>query len=142
MRRFGQVIHRLIRLDARGSVAVEFAFVAPIFVLLALGALEVGLAMIARDSVAFAARRGARYAIVRGADSETPASAGDIAAYTRTRAAGLNAATLQVTTTFSPNNSAGGTVNVSTSYSHKLMLPVPGLSTLTFKGSSSMTILR
>lgn len=52
--------------DERGTSAVEFALVAPAFLLLIFGVLDFGFGIWTYNNVAEAAREGARYAIVRG----------------------------------------------------------------------------
>jgi Flp pilus assembly protein TadG len=58
---------RLQRLKRRGIAAVEFAVVAPLFVLLVLGVIEFGRAMMVKQIITNAAREGARRAIVESA---------------------------------------------------------------------------
>lgn len=56
-----------------GSSIVEFAFVAPVFLILLFGIVDFGRALFDYDLVANAARLGARYAIVHGATCNNPA---------------------------------------------------------------------
>jgi hypothetical protein len=51
----------------RGAVAVEAAFVLPVFLLIVLGAFDLGIAVFHDNTLSAAARRAARQAIVHGA---------------------------------------------------------------------------
>jgi Flp pilus assembly protein TadG len=51
---------------ARGQSLVEFALVLPLFLVMLMGVVDVGRAIWAQNSLASAAREGARYAIVHG----------------------------------------------------------------------------
>ncbi len=55
----------------RGAATVEFAFVAPLFLLLLAGIIEFGLAFRIQHALSSAARRGARAAAVEGASTYT-----------------------------------------------------------------------
>jgi Flp pilus assembly protein TadG len=56
--------------DDRGSAVVEFALVTPLLLLLAMGVLQVALAMHLRATLTSAAAEGARAAALAGADPE------------------------------------------------------------------------
>ena len=60
---------------ARGSVAVEFAFLLPLFLGLLLGGIEVARAMFIRQSMQYAVEEGGRYALANSAASKTEVSA-------------------------------------------------------------------
>lgn len=55
----------------RGAAAVEFAIVAPIMLLIAVGMLELGRALSVQQVLTSAAREGAREAILPGADTNS-----------------------------------------------------------------------
>jgi hypothetical protein len=61
-------------------------------------------------TAAHAAKEGARYAIVHGAESGRPASAADIEAYVRARASGMTQ--VYVKTTWVPGKNPGSVVQV------------------------------
>lgn len=64
--------HRSIRKrNRRGAVAVEFAVVAPLFLLLLGGIIEFGLAFRIQHALSNASRRGARAAIFENANADT-----------------------------------------------------------------------
>jgi len=60
---------RAIRQCRRGAAAVEFAFVAPIFLLIVLGTVEVSRALWVKASMQFAVEETARYALVNTGSS-------------------------------------------------------------------------
>lgn len=60
------------RRRARGQALVEFALVAPIFLLMLFSVIEFGRAVYTVHALNNAAREGARYAIVHGAESGCP----------------------------------------------------------------------
>lgn len=59
------------RRNRRGAAAVEFAFVAPLLMMLLFGATELGRAMYIQNSVTAAAREGAREATLPSATQQT-----------------------------------------------------------------------
>jgi Flp pilus assembly protein TadG len=56
---------------ARGQSLVEFALVLPLFLIMLMAVIDVGRAIWAQNSLASAAREGARYAIVHGGSDTT-----------------------------------------------------------------------
>ncbi len=76
--------------DVRGIAVVEFAFIAPILMMLTLGILDVGRAMHALNTMQYTAKEAARYASVRGSASASPASQDDIEKFVKIGAIGLD----------------------------------------------------
>jgi TadE-like protein len=62
----------LVSQRTRGQALVEFALVAPIFILLFMGIIEFGRFVLAYEALNNATREGARYAIVHGSSSNCP----------------------------------------------------------------------
>jgi len=60
---------RIARRDDRGSAALDVALVAPLLLLVALGVVQVGLAVYVRSTLASAAAEGARVSAVSGGDA-------------------------------------------------------------------------
>lgn len=106
---FGRQLHTLLG-DERGAELVEFGLASILFFMLLFGIMEFGRAMWIYDTVAHAAKEGARYAIVRGTESGRAATAADVEAYVRSRATGMTM--LAVTTTWDPDNEPGSVVQV------------------------------
>jgi hypothetical protein len=76
------------RREHRGQALVEFALAVPIFLMLIFGLIDLGRAVFINNSLAGAARDGARWGSVQ-ARSATPAGQSDIADYTLTRLNGV-----------------------------------------------------
>lgn len=93
-----------------GQDLLEYALVLPLLLLLLLGIMEFGIVIFAYDSLANAAREGARYGIIHPGDSA------GIEAAARASTAGLNPAALQFTITRS-----GPTIRVGVAYAHNLI---------------------
>ncbi len=64
------------RRSRRGQALVEFALVLPLFLALLIGAVDLGRAVWANDSLAAAAREAARFAIVHGGSATTKCPVG------------------------------------------------------------------
>jgi hypothetical protein len=104
--------------DARGGAAVEFAMIGALLLALLLGLLDLtrlGFALHQLDQAASAA---ARFAAVRSADSDQPASLGAIESHARDLAFGLGGAPLDVTVQFLPDGrfAPGNRVQVELAY--------------------------
>ena len=120
--------------DERGAIAVEFALIAPILILLVLGIIEFGFSFHAWDATQNAAREGARL----GAVDASPA---DIADRVRGTTDFLNPTELDVTVqcrrppsvTFAPCSTSaadwleGDIVRVTVDYSYDFITPLPNL---------------
>lgn len=109
----------------RGQVVIEFAFAVVLLLVMVLGLIDVGRAVWFSDTLSFATREGARYAIVNGASSGTQAQAAAVLAQVQTRAVGLPdafvlscpaaAVDYGVCVTWNPDKAIGSTVTVSAS---------------------------
>jgi Flp pilus assembly protein TadG len=66
---------RSYREQRRGAAAVEFAVVAPVFILLVLGMLEYGRMIMVQQVITNASREGARRAVLDGATVESVTAA-------------------------------------------------------------------
>ena len=122
----------------RGAAAVEFAVVAPIFILLIFGMIEVGRGIMVEQILTNAAREGARAAILDGATSS--------AVKTSVNTYLTNASLPSATVTFPqglPEDAAYGTpvaVDVSLKYSQVSWLPSPRY--LSSKSLSARSVMR
>lgn len=88
------------RRRTRGAAAVEFALVAPIFVLLVFGMIDVGRAVMVQDLMTSAARDGARKAILEGS------TASEVVSQVTDYLAASSVPSATVTVTPNPLNSA------------------------------------
>jgi hypothetical protein len=128
-------------LGVDGAVAVEFALAVPILMSLIYGILELSHYAFTDIALADAAKRGVRYAIVRGASSPTPATTSDIAAYVKGQIVLLKSADVTIVTTFVPDNKPGSAVGVHLSYHFVPFMPgFDMLVARTIDESSQMTI--
>ena len=115
------------RKNQRGSNLVETALCLTVFLMILFGIIDFSRAIFAYNFVSYAARQGARYAVVRGQASGHAASAGDVQNYVRQQAIALDSSAVNVNTTWSPDNSSGSTVQVQVRYSFSPILPyIPG----------------
>lgn len=107
--------------DSQGNTLIEFALVVPILLLLVMGALDLGWAAYANNTISLAASEGARQAIVRN-NSDS-----DIRTQVQQTAQGLD--NLEITinppgNATSPYRSAGGTVSVTVVYIYTPITPL------------------
>ena len=128
-------VHRLVG-DRRGGVAVEFAFVIPIAILLTIGAVEVARAVSVRASINQAA---VRYASVRGSASGAAATETELETMAL-QLADLTTGSTSAEVSWAPDNSPGSvvTVDMQTSFAPAILLFGP--SSYTFTSTASMTI--
>ena len=112
----------------RGSVAVEFALLLPILLLLVFGVVDVGRAISAQITLTQAAREGARLAAL-GQPSSTVVSRAQAAA------TGLSPVTVTVTSTCPVNAGAGVDAVVQASYAFSFVTPVGAIAAM-FGGAS------
>ena len=141
--RMAPVLAAITRLIAepRGGVAVEFAFVIPIAIVLTVGAVEGARAISAQASINEAAQETARFASVRGSASGAAATEVDLEAMA-VQLAELTNETTSANVTWDPDNNPGGviTVDMQTTFT-SVALPF-GPSSYTFMSTASMTIVR
>lgn len=150
----------------RGTTLPETAIVIAVLLALVFGIIEFGRAVYTYGLVADMARKGARWAIVRGSlctrlgdpsryptpPNGCPASADDVIAYVRGLSEGAtNPAAITVVPTWpqtgancqpaNGKNSFGCPVSVAVSYPFNFILPyMPGIPTITMSSTSTMII--
>ena len=103
------------------------------------GIIEAGRAIFQYNVLSSAAREGARFAIVRGADSGRTVSEADVRTWVQARAVGI---TPTVTVTWTPNKSPGSTVRVQVQHTFNSLVPLIPIRNRQMTASSRMTILR
>jgi Flp pilus assembly protein TadG len=133
-------IDRLVG-DRRGGVAIEFAFVIPLAILLTIGAVEVARAVSVQASISQASKETVRFASVRGSASGAAATEAQLETMA-VQLADLADASTSAAVTWSPDNNPGGviTVDMQTTFS-PVALPF-GPSSYTFNATASMTVVR
>jgi Flp pilus assembly protein TadG len=142
-RKMAGILAALARLPGErgGGVAVEFAFIIPMAILLTIGAIEAARAVSVQASISQAAKETVRFASVRGSASGTPATKAQLEAMA-VDLADLASASTSATVTWDPDNKPGSAVTVAmqTSFSPAVLLFGP--SSYTFTSTASMTIAR
>lgn len=127
--------------DRRGGVAVEFAFVIPIAILLTIGAIEVARAVSVQASISQAAKETVRFASVRGSASGAAATETELEAMA-VALADLADGSTSAAVSWDPDNSPGSAVTVDLQTSFAPVVLLFGPSSYTFTSTASMTIVR
>ncbi|UXM90535.1 TadE/TadG family type IV pilus assembly protein [Paenarthrobacter sp. JL.01a] len=109
--------------DQAGAVAVEFALVLPIFLVLVLGIFEFGRAFNIQISLSEAAREAARYAAIHQAEAGYSVSAAQAAGVAAAPSVSLKPGDITVVS----SGSTPCNVTVTVSYSTTWMTGFPGL---------------
>jgi Flp pilus assembly protein TadG len=128
------------RKGERGSGVVEVALALTAFILLTAGVIDMSRAMMAYSTLTHASAKAARFASVRSAQSEDPASNGEIETQAVNAAAGLVEANLTVNTDWTPLNAPGAVVQVTMSYNFTPVVPLVPKDLIVLTGSSRMTV--
>jgi len=133
-------IDRLVG-DRRGGVAIEFAFIIPIAILLTVGAVEVARAVSIQASISQASKETVRFASVRGSASGAAATETQLETMA-VQLADLADASTSAAVSWAPDNSPGSvvTVDMQTTFT-PVALPF-GPSSYTFNATASMTVVR
>ena len=124
----------------RGQAYVEFALTALALVLLMFGIFEMCLLFYDYDLVSYAASSGARWAMVHGANSSSPATSADVQNYVQGIVPGLNPARLGVNAYWPQGNKPGSVVTVNVSYSFVFLPPFNNLGPLQLSVSAQSGI--
>ena len=146
-RKASPMLHRLrssiqfIR-DLRGTAAIEFAFVAPVLFTLTIGTIDVGRMVWSHSMLNHMAREATRYASVRGAESNNTVSKADMQTYVANRLIGVDPGEVNVTVTWTPSNSSGGTIFIQLDYQYNFLIGgLVGLDPIALQGDSAMVVL-
>ena len=107
----------------RGSGLIEGALCFSSFLFITFGVMEFAMAVYGYNFCKYAAEDAARWASTRGANYPTPATSTAVQNYVANEAIGLTNE-LTVTTTWTPNNSPGSTVQVTVAYT---VIPLTGV---------------
>jgi Flp pilus assembly protein TadG len=124
----------------RGSSLVEGALCFTVFLMILFGMIDFGRGVFAYNFISYAAREGARYAIVRGQSSGRAATNADITAFIKQEAVGLDPSAVTVNTSWTPDKNSGSTVQVQVQYSFQPIVPYMPSGPLTFGSTSKMLI--
>jgi Flp pilus assembly protein TadG len=134
------LLYRL-RADQCGAAAVEFGLVASFILMLLTGIMEVARYIAAQQDLVSAVHAAGRYAIVHGSKSASPASTSTLQTQVGSNLALLASTAVTTTVTFSPNNSPGSTVNITSTYTWTPLVPLVPLPSATITATSAATIL-
>jgi Flp pilus assembly protein TadG len=104
----------------KGATLLEFAVVGILFMMLTAGMMELARGVWTYNTVAHAAREGARFAIVRGQDSGSPATPAQVEAFVKSR---IPIDTVTVTTTWAPDKKPGSNVQVKVDFAFSPVVP-------------------
>lgn len=126
-----------------GAVAVEFALIVPLFIVLVLGIAEFGRAFNIQVSLSEAGREASRYAAIHCSEAGYSDSAAQSAGVAAAPSVTLGAANITMsysgTGTCSSGNNAVASVSYTTSWMTGFPALIPGMpSTLTVKGTGVM----
>jgi Flp pilus assembly protein TadG len=119
---------------------VEFAMIVLIALTLIFGIIQASLALYAYSFVSYGARCGARYAMVHGSRSSSPANGSSVQTYVQSLAFPLDTSSMTVTTTWNPDNSPGSTVTVGVTYIFRPLGPFLGTTNLTMTSTAQALI--
>jgi len=98
--------------NSSGAAAVEFVIIAPIFIALMVGGLDLGRYFFLQNELTSVVQDAGRFAMIRGSSSSTPATQGNVANFATQQLRFNEAANVTFTVTFLPNNTKGSTVRV------------------------------
>jgi Flp pilus assembly protein TadG len=111
--------------EDRGSSLIEFCLISVMLVVVLLGVVEMGRMVLVYTAIANAARAGARYAIVHGADQTVspsgpgdPCTCPDVQNVVKNFASSglVNTSLLTITVSYPSGNTAGSPVTVTVTY--------------------------
>ena len=141
------------RAGRRGQAMVEFALIAPVFFLVLFAIIEGGRFMFYYETLNHAAREGARYAIVNGANSircptgpPAPGSVAcdtagnDVVARVRASSYGVPPSGVMVNATWNPSNARGSIVRVEAIYTYTSLVPLLPLPPITVSAESNLVV--
>lgn len=125
---------------SRGQAIVESAMTLILFLTLLFGVIEFGYAFYCYDQMSEAAKIATRYAIVHGATSASPADAAAVQNFVLSNISGVDPSNVVVTTSWSPDNNPGSTVNVTVQYTFNFLEKLVPSETVAFAAHSQGVI--
>ena len=123
-----------------GGTVLELGLVIALVMVLCVGIIDMGRAIHAYSALTHAAGRAARWAAVRSAQSEDPASAAMVEAKALGDVVGLDPERIAVVTDWAPVNSPGGVVSVRMTYDYEPLTPLVPSDLIRLTGASQITI--
>ena len=120
-----------------GGVAIEFALVMPVFILLLYGVLEFGRAIWAQNTLEFAVGEAARFAIVN-----TTATSNDIANVARDNVIQLDTTQITFTVNIETSGATRSFVRVQADYPFTPLIPLSNLAAFNIRSSSRVPVVQ
>ena len=132
----------LLKGEKNGSTVIEFALTFPILIFLTFAIFDVGRGVFYYTTVNNIAAETVRYASVRGVDSPTSVTQGEVEEFALEKATGMDLDRLTIAVIYDPNSSSGSNVQVTVNYDLRFYLAgfFDGAS-ITLTGASQMEIL-
>jgi len=124
----------------KGTTIAELAIVMPLFLLLTLGAFELGRGVWVKHTLTHVAREAARYAAVRSSTSDDPLTAKMVEDRVKSEALGIDTDALSVATVWNPSNVVGATVEIQISYDFEPATPLLPFDSITLESHSQRVI--
>lgn len=137
---------RILATTRNGTTTVEVALVTPCVLFVLVGMLDLGLATYSSNTLAEAVRAGARYAIVHGSNSTSPAgpdaNSAAVANAVLASAPGIRSTQLEISSTWPDGiNDYGNRVTVSATYNYNSCVAwMIGKPTIPLRASTTMEI--
>ncbi len=129
------------RLGRAGVAVVEFALTSMVLLGVIVAILEGGELLVAQHTLDNAVVAAARFAVVHGSRSSSPASSGDVKnAFNAAAAGSVLGNGPVVTVSFNPDNSPGSSVSVSATYNWTPVASLADWAALTLSAQANFTI--
>jgi Flp pilus assembly protein TadG len=125
-----------------GQTLVEFALFGPLFFLMLFGVIEGGRLVFTNHEIAHGTREGARYAMVHGSKSGSPATDASVKSAMLSKMTAINSSKLSVSRSYpSGNSDPGSKVRVTATYTFQpIVSMVFGTGNITLNHTSEVTI--
>jgi Flp pilus assembly protein TadG len=128
--------------DKRGSTLVEVAVILPTLFLFLWGLFDFSIVLFGYSNATYASRAAARYASLHSSTSLAPSNAVAVQNVATQYLWAAPAGGVTVTTTWSPANTIGGTVNVFVKVAYPVGVPLLTLHQITVASTAQRTIQR
>lgn len=130
------------RAAQRGNAIVETGLVFPVVFAFLFGVIQYSLILLTYNTTTFGARAGARYAIVNGSTSSSPATTTTVQNAVLASMPSVPTNSITVTTTWTPNNQPGSAVKVKVAVTITPLITLVMKHSLSISSTSQMTILQ
>ncbi|HTW71078.1 MAG TPA: TadE/TadG family type IV pilus assembly protein [Acetobacteraceae bacterium] len=128
------------RVARRGTAAIEFALASTVLLMLIFTAMDVGLLYLAQQALNNGVAQAVRYAAVNSASSSNAAITGHFVSAVTPALGATEAGLCQVTVSYAPANSPGGSVTVQATLIWYPLISFAYMPTVTLTSSQSLVI--